>query len=360
MPEAGRFVVIERNGNMAIDCTDDVHPEVAHAAVLAARVVGLDIAGIDLVAQDISRPLQEQGGAIVEVNAGPGLLMHLKPAEGSPRPVGRAIVDHLFPPDNEAEYAAGRIPVVGVAGTRDTHKIARMVAWLVHLSGHQTGLACRDGLFLDRRRVEATDCANWEAGHRLLMNYSVEATVIENGALTILRDGLPYDRCQVGVVTDLEGAEHLGDHDIQSSDQLVRVLRTQVDVVLPNGVAVLNTDDERVSNLAPLCDGEVILYGLAADVPAIEHHLHEQGRAVYMKHGHVVLAEGSRERVLSDLGDIRAREAAAFPMTPEAMLAAVATAWALDISPDLISAGIETFDPEPQAARNVNNPVFFR
>ncbi|MBV8620974.1 MAG: cyanophycin synthetase, partial [Curvibacter sp.] len=221
VPAAGRFVIIERNGNMAIDCTDEVHPEVAHAATLAARVVGLDIAGIDLVARDIARPLAEQGGAIVEVNAGPGLLMHLKPAEGSPRPVGRAIVDHLFP-ESESEPSPGRIPVVGVAGTRDTHKIARMVAWLAHLSGRQTGLACRDGLFLDRRRVESTDCANWEAGHRLLMNHSVQATVIENGAETILRDGLPYDRCQVGVVVDLEGAEALGDYDVHNTDQLVR------------------------------------------------------------------------------------------------------------------------------------------
>ena len=97
MPAAGRVVTIQRNGNLGVDCTDQVHPEVAHAAVLAARVVGLDIAGIDLVAQDICRPLAAQGGAIVEVNAGPGLLMHLKPAVGSPRPVGRAICDHLFP-----------------------------------------------------------------------------------------------------------------------------------------------------------------------------------------------------------------------------------------------------------------------
>jgi cyanophycin synthetase len=135
---------------VAIDCTDSVHPEVAHAATLAARVVGLDIAGIDLVAQDISRPLADQGGAIVEVNAGPGLLMHLKPAEGSPRPVGQAIVDHLFPKPRPRRPRPH--PVVGVAGTRATPSSP---AWWPGccLSGRQTGLACRDGLFLDRRRV---------------------------------------------------------------------------------------------------------------------------------------------------------------------------------------------------------------
>ncbi|NOK15421.1 hypothetical protein, partial [Corallococcus exercitus] len=128
--------VVQRNGNVAVDCTDDVHPEVAYIAQLAARVVGLDIAGIDMVAQDISRPLQEQGGAIVEVNAGPGLLMHLKPAVGAPRPVGQAIAEHLFPAaDDVPEGTIGRVPIVGVAGTRGTATIARVVAWLMHLGG---------------------------------------------------------------------------------------------------------------------------------------------------------------------------------------------------------------------------------
>jgi len=359
VPEAGRFVVIERNGNMAIDCTDAVHPEVQHAAALAARVVGLDIAGIDLVALDISKPLQAQGGAIVEVNAGPGLLMHLKPAEGSPRPVGRAIVDHLFN-DADADQKPGRIPVVGIAGTRETDKIARMVAWLVHLSGRQTGLACQEGLFLDRRKVEKGPCNNWESGHRLLMNHSVESVVIENSAQTILRHGLPYDRCQVGVVVDMEGAGQLAEFDIQNSDQLSKVLRTQVDVVLSDGVAVLNTADPRVSDLASLCDGSVILFGLDKNAAAMGAHLADKGRAVYLKQGQIVLANGDHERVLSDLGDIGQRQNQTYPMGAEALVAAVATAWALDISPELISAGIETFDPHPQAQRPVGATAFFK
>ena len=130
VPEAGKAVLIQRNGNVAIDCTADVHPEVAHAVSLAARTVGLDIAGVDLVTEDIGKPLSETGGAIVEVNAGPGLLMHLKPAGGAPQPVGQAIIDHLF-----AEDENGRIPIVGVAGSRGGHQISRLVAWLLHLKG---------------------------------------------------------------------------------------------------------------------------------------------------------------------------------------------------------------------------------
>ena len=348
VPGAGRQVLIQRNGNVAIDCTDQVHPAVAHAVSLAARVVGLDIAGVDVVAEDISRPLETQGGAVVEVNAGPGLLMHLKPAVGAPRPVGRAIVDHLFPED--PANPVGRIPVVGVAGSQGTQTIARLVAWLIHLSGSYVGLACRDGLFLDRRRVAHGNCASFESGRRLLMNVAVEAAVIENGAETILRDGLAYDRCQVGVVADLNGAEALAEFDIFQPDQLAKVLRTQVDVVLPDGVAVLNAGDVRVADLAPLCDGEVILYADDLELAPIVAHRANGGRAVSVRAGNVILATGAAEIALASLGKLMGQHARAAPLANETLqpciLAAIATAWALDISPDLIAVGIETFDTD--------------
>lgn len=346
VPAAGRFVIIERNGNVAIDCTDDVHPEVAYAASLAARVVGLDVAGIDLVARDISRPLQEQGGAIVEVNAGPGLLMHLKPAVGAPRPVGQAIVDHLF-----ADGETGRIPIVGVAGTEGTGMIARLVAWLVHLSGHHVGLACRDGLYFDRRMAERGDCARWAPAHRLLVNRAVTAVVIENGPASILRDGLAYDRCQVGVVTDFGGAAQLAEFDIQETDQLYKVLRTQVDVVLPEGVAVLNAADEGVASTAPLCDGEVIFYAADPAVPALAAHRAEGRRAVYLKNGWITLASGSGEQALAEVATLRFRHGQPALDHTAALLASIAAAWAMGISPDLIIAGIETFELEPAALR---------
>ena len=349
VPAAGRQVVVQRNGNVAVDCTDDVHPEVAYIAQLAAKVVGLDIAGIDMVARDISKPLHTQGGAIVEVNAGPGLLMHLKPAEGAPRPVGQAIAEHLFPTDDDASQA-GRIPLVGVAGTRSTSTITRLVGWLLHLSGRHTGLACSEGLFLDRRCVEATDCAHWEAAHRLLMNKTVQAAVIESNARTILRDGLAYDRCQVGVVTDMDGAETLAEFDVHEQDQMTKVMRTQVDVVLAEGASVLNAAITQVADLAPLSDGAVVLYAQDATLPAIvEHRATDNGRAVIVKNGRVVLATGSAEHVLGSLADLTFGRNAVVPDT-DALLAAVGAAWALDIAPDLIGAGIKTFEPELPAA----------
>ncbi len=346
VPEHGRQVVVQRNGNVAADCTDEVHPEVAYIAQLAAKVVGLDIAGIDLVAQDIGRPLHAQGGAIVEVNAGPGLLMHLKPAVGAPRPVGQDIAEHLFPSDEASVGGAGRIPLVGVAGTRGTSTIARVVAWLLHLGGHHTGVACREGLFLDRRRVDAKDSAHWEAAHRLLMNQMVQAAVIENDARTILRDGLAYDRCQVGVVTDMDGKDSLHEFDVHEQEQMHKVLRTQVDVVLPHGAAVLNAAEPQVLELAPLSDGAVVLYAQDAGLPALaEHRAKDQGRAVFVKNQYVVLATGNAEHVLGAVTELTfGRQAVA--TDTDTLLAIVATAWALDIAPDLIVAGIKTFEPE--------------
>ena len=338
VPAAGRRVLIQRNGNVAIDCTDEVHPEVAHLVSLAARTVGLDIAGVDVVAEDISKPLHEQGGAVVEVNAGPGLLMHLRPAEGAPQPVGQAIVEHLFPDEEET----GRIPIVGVAGTRDTARIARLVAWVMQLSGRHVGLACRDGLFLDRRRVEAGDCTHWEAGRRLLINRSVEAAVFENDAAAILDNGLPYDRCAVGIVTDLDGAEALAEHDVHDADQMLKVLRTQVDVVLPDGVAVLHAGDPRIAGLARLCDGGVIFYATDERTPAIVEQRAAGGRAAFLRDDVCVLAEGGSETVLPRLQPLAAGAEA---LAADTLLAAVAAAWGMGIDADLIAAGVQTFGP---------------
>ncbi|WP_263910643.1 cyanophycin synthetase [Achromobacter sp. 79A6] len=339
VPADGQRVLVQRSGNVAFDVTDRVHPSIAATVTLAARIVGLDIAGVDLVAEDISRPLDEQRGAIVEVNAGPGLLMHLKPADGTPRPVGRAIVDHLFP-----EGDAGRIPIVGVTGTNGKTVVARLVARLLHLSGKRTGLACSEGLYLDRRLVQKGDRADFASGTRLLMNRNVDAAVIENDSGVILGQGLAYDRCQVGVVTNIDDADHLGDFDINETERMFNVFRTQVDVVLPTGTAVLNARDPRVVEMAELCDGAVIFFGIDPALPAIAAHLQQDGRAVYVRDGAIVLAQGAREERLAAVAAIPLTHGGRVAFQVENVLAAVGSAWALDIPVELIRAGIETFD----------------
>lgn len=338
----GQAILLQRNGNMAIDCTDDVHPDVAYYAQLAAKIVGLDIAGMDMILQDVSKPMKEQGGAILEVNAGPGLLMHLKPTSGAPRPVGQAIVEHLFPSTDEGT-GAGRIPLVGIAGTRSNAFTARFVGWLLQLSGKLTGVASSEGMFLNNRQTQKTDTAHWAGAHRLLTNRLAQAAVIQTTARSILEEGLAYDRCLVGVVTDMDGFESLADHDVREQAQMTRVLRTQIDVVLSEGAGVLNADIEQVADLARLCDGEVLLYSTTADNAAIAAHRAEgEGRAVFVRNQQVVLATGASERVLGTL-DALSLPGGHRPDTP-ALLAAIAAAWSMDIAPDLIAAGVKTFE----------------
>jgi cyanophycin synthetase len=336
VPAKGRTVLVQRNGNVSIDVTDQIHPDVAAAAGLAARIVGLDIAGVDLVAEDVSRPLAEQGGAIVEINAGPGLLAHLKPAEGEPRPVGRAIVDHLF-----ASHDDGRIPIVGITGCKGKTTVARLVARMLKLSGKHVGLACGDGLFFNRRAAQRGNCATWAAGQRVLMTRSVEAAVFESSARAILTEGLAYDKCSVGVVTNIDPAALDPEFFVDTPEQLVNVFRTQVDVVLPAGVAVLNARDPLVAALASLCDGEVIWFGVA---PGATDRVASQSRTVFVQDRHVVIASGADQIRLSELSAIPIVRAAPEFQT-ENLLAAVAAAWALGISHELIRAVIQSFTP---------------
>ena len=337
VPPEGKVVVIQRNGNVSIDCTAEVHPDTAETVALAARIVGLDIAGVDLVVEDVSKPLADQGGAIVEVNAGPGLLMHIKPAAGEPQPVGKAIVEHLFPNGD-----SGRIPVVGISGGKGKTTVARVVTRLLELSGHYTGLACSTGLYLDRRLVEAGDRAQWDTARRVLMNRSVQAAVIENSATSIVTEGLAYDRCQVGVLTNFEPIEDLSKYYMDSPEKRFTTLRTQVDVVLPTGVAVLNAREPQLVEMAELCDGEVIYFAADPSLPVLAEHRSKGGRAVLLREGAVVLAKGWEETKLLDLAQVP-MAAGGEAFQAENVLAAVATARALDIAPEVIRAGLETF-----------------
>ena len=338
VPLDGQKVLIQPNGNVDTDVTDKVHPQVAAMATLAARVVGLDIAGIDLVASDISRPLHEQGGAIIEVNASPGLLAHLKPANGEPRNVGQAIVDHLF-----AQDESGRMPIVGITGKHGTTMASRLIAWLLQISGKKVGLTCADGLFVNGRLLPRDGFSDWETGERLLLNKNVEAAVFESNARMILTEGLAYDKCAVGVVTDVSDFEELGEFHIASADKLYGVLRTQVDVILPSGVAVLNAADEQVVDMARLCDGEVIFYGVDEHLPAIAAHRQDSERVVFQRKGGdlscIVMAKGHDEVASLPLSPL---------VPPEAVLAAIAAGWALGLTPELIGAGLRTFDANPK------------
>ena len=353
IPESGREVLIQRNANHAFDCTDEVHPDTAAIASLAARVVGLDIAGIDLVCQDVSKPLATQGGAIVEVNAGPSLLMHIKPGVGKPRPVGQAIVNNLF-----SASQTGRIPLVGVSGTHGKTAVAKLVAHLLYLSGAYTGLACSEGLFQNRRQVQKSDAANWSAGRRLLLNRAIEAAVIENGPEVILGQGLAYDRCSVGIITNIaSGDEDLSRWDVQPTGGEYyttprSIYRTQVDVVLPSGYAVLNAADPLVADFAELCDGEVIFFAADPSCLKLAEHFAAGKRGVTVADGRIILRTGADETRICRLGDVPHIGKGKNPEDIANVLAAVAAGWALGLTQEVIATGVKTFGldlPEPEA-----------
>lgn len=339
VPSEGQKVLIQANGNVADDVTDLVHPDVAHAAALAARIVGLDIAGIDLVCEDISRPLAEQRGAIIEVNASPGLLAHMKPASGTARNVGKDIVDHLF-----ADGETARIPVVGVTGSKGCSLITRLVGCLVNITRKEVGVANGEGLYLNARAISTRDSTGVEAAQRILINRNVQTAVFESNARSILAEGLPYDRCAVGVVTDMNGIDEVAEFYIRDQDAMRNVIRSQVDVILPDGVAVLNAADEAVANLAELCDGSVIYYAVDEGNTTLAAHRQAGERVVFARDGRIVLAAGEQETALIALSTMK-------PSTvkyPENVLAAVAAAWALGVPSDLLCGGLRAFDATPK------------
>ncbi len=338
VPEAGRQVLVKRTGNMTTDVTDEVHPDVAALAVLSARVVGLDIAGVDVVTSDIRQPLAQQG-VVVEVNAGPSLLMHLNPAEGKARPVGRAIADHLIAPTE-----TGRIPVIGLMGDGDTTRSAKLIAWLLHLKGLYTGLACADGLYMHQRRLPTNKAMDYDQAERLLVNRSVQAAVFESDARRLLTQGLPYDRCQVGIVTRMPKAAPLEDLYPGPDEKIPSYIRTQIDLVLPQGHAVLNAADEAVADLAQYSDGGVIFYAADETQARLSAHRAEGGRVGFWRDGHLILAEGSKEQnVLSIQRPAVARLLKTDTLSQTDMLVAACAAWALDVGADLIRAGVKSY-----------------
>lgn len=328
VPPAGVDVLIQRNGNVSIDVTDLVHPEVAAAVELAADVVGLDIAGIDMVNEDVSKPLSETRGAIVEVNAGPGLLMHLKPAEGKPRPVGKAIIEHLFP-----NQVNGRIPVVGVSGVHHLNATARHVAAGLQLLGKHVGLSCSDGLYFDDTCLESKDCAHWAPSRRVLLNRAVEAAVIENNHHVICKEGLAYDRCLVGIVTNLPTDALIPERYIEDEDRLYSVVRTQVDVVLKGGCSVLNADDPLVLEMAELSDGDVILFSENPASGAIASHVQAGKRAVVLKAGEICLLKDSTTTTVA--------KCPSGPGAATAALAATGALWFMQLSPSQIAQALQ-------------------
>ncbi len=340
---AGTIAVLRRNANLstggtAADITDLVHPDVAARAVDAARVVGLDIAGVDVICCDVSVPLEEQGGVIVEVNAAPGLRMHLEPSAGKPRPVGEAIIATMFP-DGEN----GRIPVVSVSGTNGKTTTTRLIAHLFRTTGKRVGMTCTDGIYLNDRRIDVGDCSGPKSARAVLLNPQVDAAVLETARGGILREGLGFDYCNAAVVTNIGEGDHLGLAGIETAEQLAAIKRTIVENVGATGSAVLNAADPMTVAMAPYCPGSVIFFARDAAHPLLSAHRARGGRAVFVHNDAIVRAEGSWEARIVPLSQVPLTESGRIGFQVDNVLASVGAAWACGLSGDTIRAGLVSF-----------------
>ncbi|MCI4441104.1 cyanophycin synthetase [Tibeticola sp.] len=349
IPEKGRRVILRNNANLstggtATDVTDDVHPAVAERAVTAARMVGLDICGVDVVCESVVKPLEAQGGGIVEVNAAPGLRMHLTPSFGHGRAVGEAIVDFLYPPGEN-----GRIPVVAVTGTNGKTTTARLIAHLFKASGLCVGMTNTDGVYVDGRQIDSGDCSGPKSARNVLMHPDVEAAVFETARGGLLREGLGFDLCRVAVVTNIGSGDHLGLNYISTVEDLAVLKRVIVQNVEPGGYAVLNATDPNVARMAAASPAPVIFFSLDRNHPVLATHRAQGLRCVYVDDGSIVATEGAwRESI--PLKQVPLTRQGTIPFQIENAMAAIAAAWGAGLHWEDIRAGLASFTSDTENA----------
>ena len=342
VPRKGARVVLRNNANLstggtATDVTDDVHQELAARAVAAAKMVGLDLCGVDMVCESVLKPLESQAGGVIEVNAAPGLRMHLQPSFGKGRPVGEAIISTMFPKSED-----GRIPVVAVAGTNGKTTTVRLIAHLLGQTGKCVGMTNSDGVYIGGQCIDTGDCSGPRSARNILFHPHVDAAVLETARGGILREGLGFDRCNVAVVTNIGTGDHLGLNYIGTVEDLAVVKRVIIHSVTHSGVAVLNAADPIVAGMANACPGSVTFFAHDRHERVLANHLAQGKRGVFIDEGRVVAAKG-KLRYRIELDEIPITHNGTIQFQVENVMAATAAAWGLGIPWDVIRRGLATF-----------------
>jgi len=359
VPPRGVRINLRKNANLstggtATDVTDDVHPDMAASAVAAAHMVGLDICGVDVVCDSVYRSLQEQGGGIVEVNAAPGLRMHLSPSYGKGRPVGEAIVRQMFAPGDN-----GRIPVVAVSGTNGKTTTIRLTAHLINQTGKRIGMTTTDGVYANGRLIDTGDCSGPRSARNVLGHPDVDAAVLETARGGVLREGLGFDRCSVAVVTNVGTGDHLGLNHIHTVEGIARVKKVIVQNVAPSGYAVLNAADPLVAAMADECPGQVIYFARDSHHPRIASHRARGRRVVFVEKSEVVAVEGKTQHRLP-LAAVPITHGGAIGFQVENTLAAVAACWGLNMPWADIVKGVSDFVNDADNAPGRFNMMNYR
>lgn len=333
IPEAGEEVFLKPTANLstggtATDVTDRVHPDNIFMCERIARIIGLDICGIDIMADDLTTPVKENGGAILEVNAAPGFRMHIEPTEGLPRNVAEPVIDMLYPPGSTA-----RIPIIAITGTNGKTTTTRLMAHMVKNMGYKVGYTTTDGVYIQNQLMMRGDCTGPVSAEFVLKDPTVDFAVLETARGGILRAGLGFHNCDIAIVTNV-AEDHLGLSDIDTVEQLARVKGVVPETVLPGGYAILNADNEHTVAMAKNLQCKVAWFSLSETNKIIERHTKAGGLAAVFENGYITICKGTWK--------IRVEKAASVPLT----YAGKATFNIANILPVVLSGFIRGFDIE--------------
>jgi cyanophycin synthetase len=326
-------------GGTSIDVTDQVHPQNVFNCERISRIVGLDICGIDIMAQNLTEPLTENGGVVLEVNAAPGFRMHLAPSEGLPRNVAAPVIDMLYPPGKDA-----RIPIIAVTGTNGKTTTTRLIAHIVKNNGSRVGFTTSDGIYVQNTLLMKGDTTGPFSAEFVLKDPTVEVAVLETARGGILRAGLGFNKCDIGVVTNIQ-EDHLGISDIDNLDDLTRVKSVIIGAVKKSGWAVLNADNSYCLKIAKNADCKIAYFSMDEKNPVIKEHCKTGGIAAIYENGYVTIKKGDWK--------IRVEKATHIPLTfngsvdfmIQNVLAATLTTFLWGYKTEDIRTSLETFIP---------------
>jgi cyanophycin synthetase len=291
VPKKSEIVFLKSTANLStggtsIDVTDMVHPENIFLAERISRVIGLDVCGIDIMAENLTQPLKENGGVILEVNAAPGFRMHLAPADGLPRNVAAPVIDMLYPPGKQS-----RIPIMAVTGTNGKTTTTRLLAHIVKNMGYRVGFTTSDGIYVQNHMLEKGDTTGPYSAEFILKDPTVEFAVLETARGGILRAGLGFSKCDIGVITNIQ-EDHLGINDIDTLEDVARVKSTVVKSIKKDGWAVLNAEDEYCVKIAGELDCNIAYFSLEENNPVIRKHCKAGGVAAIYESGFITIKKG--------------------------------------------------------------------
>ncbi|BAZ53093.1 cyanophycin synthetase [Nostoc sp. NIES-4103] len=324
-------------GGIAVDRTDEIHPENVWLAQRVVEIIGLDIAGLDIVTSDISRPLREVDGVIVEVNAAPGFRMHVAPSVGIPRNVAGAVMDMLFPNEQSSS-----IPILSVTGTNGKTTTTRLLAHIYKQTGKVVGYTTTDGTYIGEYLVEAGDNTGPQSAHLILQDPTVEVAVLETARGGILRSGLGFESANVGVVLNV-AADHLGIGDIDTIDQLANLKSVVAEAVTPDGYAVLNADDRRVAAMAEKTKANIAYFTMNPNSELVQKHIQKGGVAAVYENGYLSIVKGDWTHRIERAENIPLTMGGRAPFMIANALAASLAAFVQNVTIEQIRAGLKTF-----------------